>query len=473
VLVLGIIIPVIIGCALVHAVDRGGFLLSDRSQVVSCIFIGTGTGIGITSLLYFLWLQLLGAPGTSYIIIELIVAICLLGFSLWTVVRSKESRTSTIQKGSDPVSRLYWVTSTGFWGLLAMSFLGFLFASLNNPHGGWDAFAMWNLKARFLFLGGDQWRHLFSVENRLHLDYPLLLSGFIARCWSYVGDDPVVIPAIVAAVFTFSTVGLMYSTLVVLRGKSQGVLAGIMLLCNPSFIREGASQYADIPLGYYILLATVLVIFHGRENNKSSLALAGIAVGLAAWTKNEGILFVVAFAVAHLTTTLYTQGIRNYFSQLMNLSCGLFPVLAVVIFFKLWYAPPSNFIFTEGLGPALEKIFQASRHLIIMKYILVVFILFGGLLLIFYWGLAGLKIEKKEISAIIFSIIMLSIMLAGYYFIYLTTAFPLDWHLGTSLNRVLLQIWPLLIFTFFLAVPSWEPATTQETSATGEIMGKD
>ena len=469
-LALGIIIPIMIGCAFVQAVHRGGILLSDRSRVVNCFFIGTGTGIGITSLLYFLWLQFLGAPGTSYIIAELIVALCLIGFSLWTVVRSKNSRTSTIQKGSDSGSRFYLVTSTGFWGLLALSFLGFLLASLNNPHGGWDAFAMWNLKARFLFLGGDRWGNLFSVNSGLHLDYPLLLSGFIARCWTYVGDDPVVVPAVVAAVFTFSTVGLICSALAVLRGRSQGFLAGIMLLCNPTFLREGAKQYADVPLGYYILLATVLVILHGRENKKSFLALAGLAAGLAAWTKNEGVLFLAAFAVAHCTTTLYAQGIRNYFSQLMTLSYGLFPVLAVLLFFKWWYAPPSGVVLAEGVGPALEKVFQASRHIVIIKYILVEFILFGGLLLIFYWGLSGLKMEKSEMVPIIFSLIVLSIMMAGYYGIYLTTAHPLDWHLGTSIRRVLLQLWPSFIFTFFLAMPSWEPAMIQETSATEEKL---
>jgi hypothetical protein len=473
VLALGIIIPIIIGCAFVQAVQRGGGCLPDRSRVVHCFFIGTGTGIGITSLLYFLWLQFLGAPGTSYIVAEVIVALFLVGFSAWAILGAKNSRTSPGQKGSDPVSGFYWVITTGFWGLLALSFLGFLFASLNTPHGGWDAWTMWNLKARFLFLGGDQWRNLFSVNSGLHLDYPLLLSGFIARCWTYVGDDPVVVPAVVAAVFTFSTIGLVYSALAVLRGRSQGFLAGIMLMGTSAFLREGAAQYADVPLGYYILLATVLVVLHGMENKKSSLALAGLAAGLAAWTKNEGVLFLAAFAVAHFTTTLYTQGIRNYLSQLKELSYGLFPVLAVLLFFKWWYAPPSSVVLAEGVGPALEKVLQASRHIVILKYILAEFILFGGLLLIFYWGLSGLKIEKVEISAILFPIIILTTMMAGYYVIYLTTAHPLDWHLGTSLRRVLLQLWPSFIFTFFLAMPSWEPAPIQETSATGVIKGNN
>jgi hypothetical protein len=469
-LALGIIIPIIIGCAFVHAVHRGGGLLSDRSQVVKCLFIGTGTGIGITSLLYFLWLQFLGAPGTSYMIAEVVVALFLVGFSAWAVVRAK-NRTPPGQKGSAPVSCFRWVISTGFWGLLVLSILGFLFASLNAPHGDWDAWAMWNLKARFLFLGGDQWRNLFSVNSRLHLDYPLLLPGFIARCWSYVGDDPVVVPAVVATVFTFSTVGLMYSALSVLRGKSQGFLAGIMLLCNPTFLREGAKQYADVPLGYYILLTTILVILQGRENKKSFLTLAGLSAGLAAWTKNEGVLFLAAFAVAHFATTIYTQGIRNYLSQFMKLSYGLFPVLAVLLFFKWWYAPPSDVVLAEGIGPALEKVFQASRHIVIIRYILVEFILFGGLLLVFYWGLSGLRMEKSEIVSIIFSLIILSIMMAGYYVIYLTTAHPLDWHLGTSVRRVLLQLWPSFIFTFFLAVPSWEPTMIQEPSSTVEKQG--
>ena len=46
-------------------------------------------------------------------------------------------------------------------------------------------------------------------------------------------------------------------------------------------------------------------------------------------------------------------------------------------------------------------------------------------------------------------------MLAGYYGVYLLTPQDLAWHLDSSLVRLLLQLWPLAILTWSLAVPPW------------------
>ena len=58
-----------------------------------------------------------------------------------------------------------------------------------NPWGYWDAWARINVKARFLFGGGDQWSWIFASGHIAHHDYPLLLPCTVARSLGVDGRD--------------------------------------------------------------------------------------------------------------------------------------------------------------------------------------------------------------------------------------------------------------------------------------------
>src|SRR5207253_96096 len=130
----------------------------------------------------------------------------------------------------------------------------FAFQSLAAPHGEVDALTIWNLRARFLARTGGEPLDAFINLLATHVpDYPLLLPASIARVWHYLGDEPAMVPVLTAMLFTFAGVGLVASSLGLLRTKGQGLLAGIVLLGTPFLIRHGASQYADVPLGFFFV----------------------------------------------------------------------------------------------------------------------------------------------------------------------------------------------------------------------------
>src|SRR5580692_4611623 len=188
---------------------------------------------------------------------------------------------------------------------------------LAHPQGnGWDAFSIWNLHARFLFRGGANWRDGFtSVIPWSHPDYPLLLPGVIAHFWTYLGYDSPAVPAIIGFAFTFATATLLLSSLSMLRGGNAAALGGITLLATASFIELGTSQYADIPLSFFLLSAAVLLCLDDQRNENAFsgrsrlLILAGLAAGFAAWTKNEGILFLFSIVAARLLIILRAKRI--------------------------------------------------------------------------------------------------------------------------------------------------------------------
>ena len=52
----------------------------------------------------------------------------------------------------------------------------------NNPQGNWDAWSIWNLRARFLAAGGIVAHRAWSpLLSSTHPEYPLLTSAFVAR----------------------------------------------------------------------------------------------------------------------------------------------------------------------------------------------------------------------------------------------------------------------------------------------------
>ena len=127
-----------------------------------------------------------------------------------------------------------------------------------------------------------------------HTDYPLLLSGSIARCWTWLAGDPHWIPQLIAAAFTLLGAGLLTAGVGRLRGSNQGWLAGLSLLGTVLYLVRGASLYADVPLSFFILAALVLLALYdaGQRPSPGLLVLAGLSAALAAWTKNEGAMFL-------------------------------------------------------------------------------------------------------------------------------------------------------------------------------------
>jgi len=61
----------------------------------------------------------------------------------------------------------------------------------------------------------------------------------------------------------------------------------------------------------------------------------------------------------------------------------------------------------------------------------------------------GGRVESRVLPAGVIGLVC-----AGYYGIYLTTPHDLEWHLATSLDRLIVQLWPMVVFTTFLQLRS-------------------
>jgi len=331
----------------------------------------------------------------------------------------------------------------------------------HSPHGSWDAWAIWNLRARFLYRGEEAWTVGFSpLIPWSHPDYPLLVPGAVARGWTIVGRETPLVPQGIACLFGAATVGVLMTVLALLRSSSQGYLGGLVLLSTPYFLDLMTAQYADVPLGFFFLASAALFEIHDREETGSHRLpfLAGVLTGLAAWTKNEGSLFLVATVVVRLRG-FATRPQRAVLRELIAFALGWLPIGLVLIFFKLRYAPANDLVAGQDWQATRERVLDLSRYLLIAEYFLFAVVRIGPgavVVLIAYRALLGGPAQRRVRQLWSHAVAVLVLMLAGYAFVYLTTPNNLAWHLHDSIDRLFMQLWPTALLAFFLTTASWE-----------------
>jgi hypothetical protein len=471
-LLISLLVPILIGFAFVSILWPGTF--RSHTLIKSCLAVGAG--FGIFSILFFLSLLLFGASSNGLLLAEILLLLSLVALLGHKIRRGKPGE-ERLEGHTVESSTLGKVLSIVFLLAFLSSIIAFVFISLKKPHGDWDAWAVHNMRARFIFRAGEHWRDAYSDHLAWSsLDYPLLVTGSVAGCWKIIGNDTVLVPIILGGLFTFATVGLAALSLGVTRGRTQGSLAGLILLCTPLLITHGASQYLDIPLGFFFLATIVLLNLQSRFSDEETglLPLAGFTAGLAAWTKNEGLLFILAVLAAQFVVTLPKRGLKIYLKQTLRIGAGLLPALAVLIYFKMSFASSSAF-FSTGEQSTLEKIVDMSRYIQVFKAFIIEAFDFGEwpvsipALLILYILLANVSLEQKEKSNILSTALIIALMTAGYFFIFIITPRDINWHLESTLHRLFIQLFPSFIFLFFMLARTPEQARTGRLNPEGTL----
>jgi len=305
--------------------------------------------------------------------------------------------------------------------------------------GEWDAWAIWNLHAKFLTYDNNWNNYLTNEISWTHPDYPLFLSSLIALFWKAGGEINPVIPATIAMIFFLSTLLVSGFTLFGRFTPIIRIIAVFSLVTNTSFIAIFAAQYSDGLLAFIFLLSFIYLkkLDTPGQTNKLFL-ITGFIAASPIWIKNEGISFFLIFS-------LYV--FIRYFKLKKNLLqyiIGTIPIVLTFLLFKFIYAPANDLIAENQAGTLLEKLTDTARYSMIIeniansvyrKYPLIIFFIF--LMILFY--------KKKRIS---YDFLILILMLFIYIAVYIMTPHNLQWHLTTSLDRLLLHIYPSFIFLF-------------------------
>jgi hypothetical protein len=407
------------------------------AALVFRISLGSAVGIGFSASLYFALLT--AGIARPWIILPIEVGCAGALAVLWMGRRGTQAGSS--------MKAVPGILAVIFVGAFLLTGVRLIQMSIANPMGQWDALAIWNLRAKFL-TDQQNWRFAVSPLSGTRPEYPLLISSFIARGWKLAGAFPQIVPIMTGLAFWAALAGLLMSVLAMIRGTAAAMLGGLILLSTTRLSFWATGQYADVPLGCYFL-ATLALIF---IDSPWALVWAGVCAGLAAGTKNEGGAFVVIFLVAFLVQ-------KPAWRRVLLLLAGMLPALLPTIGPKLFLPVPSQLFSGRTMDGMLTKIADSSRYKLIGESLLDRLTDLGSgaghplILMAFLVLLISPQGDRRYRSAVWISSITAGGMLLSYLTVYAITPLDLPWHLFTSLDRVLIQVWPCFLLLLCHLLP--------------------
>ncbi len=437
-------LPILTGTLIVHLLLVGK---KHPTELILKLSLGIGVGLGISSMLYFVYLIFFaGSPYFLYVELALFLTALIAAYS-------KTKKTAHVPSPRLSVSFLQVVILVIAGLVFVSSFLGVVNYARQRARGDWDAWMIYNRAARFIYRGQETWQDAFSRDMGVifHADYPPLLGLNIASRWDILSEETAYVPMFQGLLFSLASLGVCFGALASLSLGQAGL--GVILLGGVSFfLHESGRQTADVPLALYMLASVVFLFFYYREKRDALMALAGFTAGLAAWTKNEGIFFLLASTGVMVAAALW----KRSFQGLLLYFIGLLLPLALLFYFKFQLAPPSEFL-SGGSSKLIQNLTDSSRHQMIFDSFKSYFLHGGGwnnvgifAILSVYFLLFYSRVQTNK-DAVFISLAILACQIIGYYVFYLISPYDLEWHLSYSLGRLFMHIYPSTVFVVLAA----------------------
>ena len=449
----GLVLPAVAVWLVIDALGGGRVIRSRLARAA----LATGAGVGLSAVTTY-WFVTVGTGfGWSFVAADVAVwiAISLAAYSVRQPVTAPGQEACRM-------ARTDWMVRGLFAMIAAVTVLTLIRGHLSLPHGDWDAWAIWNQKARFLFRGGAGWTDALTIQWS-HPAHPLLLPLSVARLWAYAGADLPLVPALLGIAFGASTVAVVMGGLG--TNHRRAWLAGAVLLAPGAFITQWTAQQADVPFAFF-MVSGLMLLGHARTASwpgageaQRPLLLAGILVGLAAWTKNEGLLLVC-------TMTLLAVAVAIRSGRRVGLwwwAAGLAPTVLTVAWFKMIVAPVLPYYLPEGplLVALLQRWTEQGHRAVIDGALWHGWTTWGdgafAMVSLASVGLACSRAGRVTRELVVVPLVML----AAYYVVYLLTSLDVAWLIGTTFNRLLTQLWPSFVLAAFFIV---ERAPTDVTA---------
>ncbi|MBU0469749.1 MAG: glycosyltransferase family 39 protein [Candidatus Omnitrophica bacterium] len=436
-------------------------LVSDKIKLQTTLraCLSLGLGLGLCALLTFLSFLIFNKYSPVIIILLYLAAIA---FLLFININKLKKNIKDIFPGHSALKNIRSKDILAFtlWGTLIVCI--FLVAK-RLPFGRWDAWALYNMKTKFLLFSGS-WKDIFRLHWHTQPGYPLLLPFINASAYSFAQKTINSVCFSTAILLSFSCGLLLFGSLKQFTRSSIAFIGSTLLLTNPVYLSLSTAQYADILLAFYLLASITTIIITLQTKDKGFAVLSGLFLGLMTFTKNEGIVFcLILFGLTCLNIIIFNKdAFRSRFKIPAYLLIGLAATAIFTIVFKLFLAPPNPDIFPANVSNASMEFLNFKGLMIVVNFTLKEIVYKGWC---FIWPLmiimfAGnpMKFFRKESSLIsVFFICYLLILL----FIYLTTInFDLTWRLTSTLQRILFYLLPSALFLGFFA--HWRRNDTEQ-----------
>ncbi|HEX6095542.1 MAG TPA: hypothetical protein VF432_04380 [Thermoanaerobaculia bacterium] len=284
----------------------------------------------------------------------------------------------------------------------------------------WDFWAIWGQKARVFFThGGVDWTFLVHPDHAFtHPDYPPLLSLEYVRL------------ALLGGAWNESPMGLLSTlhaaaVLLIVRDFFAEELRPAMAAAATLAAASGAlsnAGMADAPMIAYGTAALLSI-------RRGSMRTGAVLLGLAAFTKNEGLALIAAVVLG-----LVADGRR---AARRSAILRLWPALAIVspwLVLRAVHALPTDL----ATGALSERIRLAFSH---VPELLRALAEFPPRHPLFWIGVAAaLLVYARQLDRERFLLTVIVVQLGFYLAAYLVTPHDLTPHVGSSWPRILQHV---------------------------------
>jgi hypothetical protein len=156
------------------------------------------------------------------------------------------------------------------------------------PFGPDDALAVYGPLGRQIAVAGA-----LPVGEGLYEAYPLLVPMLFAAIEWLTGGPNEYLSRLVVAVLAVGGIAGAGWLARELRSSRAGWLAAALLTSSGVYCRWAVTGYADVPAGFFLVVAAVFGWRWWRHRVPAEAVLGGVAAGLAMWTKNSTLTLVV------------------------------------------------------------------------------------------------------------------------------------------------------------------------------------
>ncbi len=339
---------------------------------------------------------------------------------------------------------------------IALKFYFVLSESLIRPVFSWDTWFNWSAGAKFFYYEGGlaldpSNEHFFGTGYREFLGHPLNVPLLQVWCAMWLGEFHEVYVTVPSAVYFIVLVSLFYLALKKESGPLYGLIWAFMLAGSGLLTYHAIDAYADLPVATYFTGSFVFFHRYLRKRDLGMLVLAGLFLGMAAFTKNEGVIFFIAVGISLL---LYLRSEGRGYRPFLYLVVPFAAIAAPWIIFKIsygigfghsgvgsgfeWFSDPKYAPGTERgvhfeiIGIALKEIFltRVNFNLLFPFWIIV--------------SLMGLKLIVKSEIRFLYSTVLL--IIGAFFFIYLTLEATAVTQ-ATGLHRNLMTYVPAIAYS--------------------------
>ena len=445
------LIPVLVAAAggLVAYVLMRRHGWTPASSVAWALVAAPGVGFGLISVVFFFWV-FAGWPPPSRWLLAVLTLILAAAFAAPVFARAERSPADG--KGQPAAKRRAALLAGGALAALGLGLLLSMFPRFiaTQPYGSWDAKAIWNVRALFLYRASGDLDEIYSGLEYGHPDYPLLLPASIAGQYCLLGREDLAIPPMTSMLFTVAA-GIALFMAVARTGRPMvaGVAAAVYW-ATPAVWRWAFNQYADIPLSYFLLMAVLTLASQLDTNPARRLppVLAGLFLSLLAWTKNEGTVQAILVAAAFFVLWALQKRV-GWWRRPLWVVAGALPVSTALVLFKTHWSPVNETV--RFLGGGVDKLLAHERWLTVARAYWSELAPWSGAAT---WGLlwtalalCAVGFRRHRVAGgrpqqLAGAVLLLTFGLTIMAYI-LTPVAGLQWHLDTSLKRLLLQLTPL------------------------------